>query len=102
MVRQVPLATPGEILATEWLEPVNLSQEALAKALGISVHRINAIVNGQHAITADMAVRLGASFGTDAQSWLNLQAHYDTEMAREKCPRGGITANSRCFSAPRR
>jgi addiction module HigA family antidote len=84
MVRQIPLVTPGEILAEEWLEPMNISQYALAKAIGVSARRINEIVNGQRAITADTAVRLGAYFGTDAQSWMNLQAHYDTEMAREK------------------
>ncbi len=84
MVRQVPLVTPGEILAEEWLEPMNISQYALAKAIGVSARRINEIVKGQRAITADTAVRLGAYFGTDAQSWMNLQAHYDTEMAREK------------------
>jgi antitoxin HigA-1 len=83
-IRQVPLVTPGEILAQEWLEPMNISQYALAKAIGVSARRINEIVNGQRAITADTAVRLGAYFGTDAQSWMNLQAHYDTEMAREK------------------
>lgn len=84
MTRQIPLVTPGEILAEEWLEPMNISQYALAKAIGVSARRINEIVNGQRAITADTAVRLGAYFGTDAQSWMNLQAHYDTEMAREK------------------
>jgi addiction module HigA family antidote len=84
MVRQIPLVTPGEILAEEWLEPMHITQYALAKAIGVSARRINEIVNGQRAITADTAVRLGAYFGTDAQSWMNLQAHYDTEMAREK------------------
>jgi antitoxin HigA-1 len=84
MVRQVPLVTPGEILAEEWLEPMNISQYALAKAIGVSARRINEIIKGQRAITADTAVRLGAYFGTDAQSWMNLQSHYDTEMAREK------------------
>jgi addiction module HigA family antidote len=84
MVRQIPLVTPGEILAEEWLGPMNISQYALAKAIGVSARRINEIVKGQRAITADTAVRLGAYFGTDAQSWMNLQAHYDTEMAREK------------------
>jgi antitoxin HigA-1 len=84
MVRQIPLVTPGEILAEEWLEPMHITQYALAKAIGVSARRINEIVNGQRAITADTAVRLGAYFGTDAQSWMNLQAHYDTEIAREK------------------
>jgi addiction module HigA family antidote len=84
MIRQVPLVTPGNIFSEEWLGPMNISQYALAKAIGVSARRINEIVKGQRAITADTAVRLGAYFGTDAQSWMNLQAHYDTEMAREK------------------
>jgi antitoxin HigA-1 len=92
MVRQIPLVTPGEILAEEWLEPMNISQYALAKAIGVSARRINEIVNGQRAITADTAVRLGAYFGTDAQSWMNLQTHYDTEMAREKIGEDRLSA----------
>lgn len=84
MSRQVPLATPGEILAEEWLEPMQVTQYALAKAIGVPARRINEIVKGERAITADTAVRLGAFFGTDAQSWMNLQTRFDTEMAREK------------------
>lgn len=84
MTRQVPLATPGEILAEEWLGPMSLTQYALAKAIGVPARRINEIVKGERAITADTAVRLAAFFGTDAQSWMNLQTHYDTEAAREK------------------
>ena len=84
MPREVPLSTPGEILLEEWLAPMGLSQYALAKAIGVPPRRINEIVKGQRAITADTAVRLAAFFGTDAQSWMNLQAHYDTELAKER------------------
>ncbi|MGF7131674.1 addiction module HigA family antidote [Paraburkholderia sp. EB58] len=84
MTRQIPLATPGEILALDWLEPMGISQYALAKAIEVPARRINEIVKGDRSITADTAVRLGAFFGTDPQSWMNLQTHYDTEMAREK------------------
>jgi len=84
MPREVPLATPGEILAADWLEPMKISQYALARAIGVSPRRINEIVLGVRAITADTAVRLGAYFGTDPQSWMNLQTHYDTELAKEK------------------
>ncbi|WP_407059279.1 HigA family addiction module antitoxin (plasmid) [Ralstonia syzygii subsp. celebesensis] len=84
MTRQVPLATPGEILAMDWLEPLSLSQYALAKAIDVPPRRINEIVKGERAITADTAVRLGAYFGTDPQSWMNLQTHYDTELAKQK------------------
>jgi len=83
MARQIPLATPGEILAEDWLKPMGVSQYALAKAIGVPARRINEIVHGKRAITADTAVRLAAFFGTDAQSWMNLQTYYDTERARE-------------------
>jgi addiction module HigA family antidote len=84
MARQVPLVTPGEILQHDWLDPLGITQYALAKAIEVPPRRINEIVKGQRAITADTAVRLAAFFGTDAQSWMNLQTHFDTEMAREK------------------
>lgn len=83
MTREVPLIHPGVILLEDWLTPLGLSQYALAKAIGVPPRRINEIVKGLRGITADTALRLGAYFGTDAQSWLNLQAHYDTEKARE-------------------
>jgi addiction module HigA family antidote len=83
MTRQVPLVHPGEILLKDWLEPMGLSQYALAKAIGVPPRRINEIVKGLRGITVDTALRLATYFGTDAQSWLNLQNHYDTELARE-------------------
>ena len=83
MTRQVPLVHPGEILLKDWLEPMGLSQYALAKAIGVPPRRINEIVKGLRGITVDTALRLAAYFGTDTQSWLNLQNHYDTELARE-------------------
>jgi addiction module HigA family antidote len=83
MSRKVPLATPGEILLHEFLEPMGISQYRLAKEIGVPQRRIGEIVAGRRAITADTALRLAAFFGTDPQSWLNLQSHYDTEKARE-------------------
>ncbi len=83
MPRKVPLATPGEILLHDFLEPMGISQYRLAKEIGVPQRRIGEIVAGRRAITADTALRLAAFFGTDAQSWLNLQSHYDTETARE-------------------
>ena len=82
MTRQVPLATPGEILAQDWLGPMGLSQYALARAIDVPPRRINEIVLGKRAITVDTALRLGAFFGVNAQSWLNLQNQYDAEIAR--------------------
>jgi len=62
---------------------MNISQYRLAQAIGVPPRRINEIVLGKRGITADTALRLAAFFGTDAQSWLNLQTHYDIEMARK-------------------
>jgi addiction module HigA family antidote len=83
MPRQVPFVHPGEILLKDWLEPLGLSQYALAKAIEVPPRRINEIVKGLRGITVDTALRLAAFFDTDVQSWLNLQNHYDTEVARQ-------------------
>ncbi|MCY0388404.1 HigA family addiction module antitoxin [Robbsia sp. Bb-Pol-6] len=92
MTREIPLTLPGEILALDWLEPLGISQYALAKAIGVPARRINEIVKGQRAITADTAVRLGAYFNTDPQSWMSLQTYYDTEVAKEKIGGDCLTA----------
>ena len=81
-MREIPLAHHGEILLEDWLKPMNISQYALAKAIDVPPRRINEIVKGKRAITADTALRLAAFFNTDAQSWLNLQSHYDAENTR--------------------
>ena len=83
MRRQVPLSHPGIILLEDWLKPMGISQYALAHAVGVPPRRINEIVKGLRGITVDTALRLGAYFGTDAQSWINLQTHYDTELAHD-------------------
>jgi addiction module HigA family antidote len=79
---QIPPTHPGEILLHDFLEPLGLSQYALAKAIDVPPRRINEIIKGQRSITADTALRLAAYFANDAQSWLNLQNRYDTERAR--------------------
>ncbi len=84
MARQVPLSTPGDILQAEFLDPMGISQYALAKAIEVSPRRINEIVKGERSVTADTAVRLGAFFDMDPQFWMNLQTHYDTEMAKDR------------------
>ncbi|WP_440030308.1 HigA family addiction module antitoxin [Chromobacterium amazonense] len=83
-MREVPLAHPGEILNLDWLQPMNISQYALAKAIEVPARRINEIVQGKRAITSDTALRLGAFFGVEAEFWINLQSHYDLEQAKEK------------------
>src|SRR5947199_9912559 len=74
--------TPGEMLKQEFLAAYGLTQNALAKAIGISPNRIAEIVNNRRRITADTALRLGLYFGNSAEFWLNLQSHYDLKMAR--------------------
>ena len=83
MSREVKWPHPGEILQEEWLIPLGLSQYALAKAVDVPARRINEIVKGQRGITADTALRLAAFFGTDAQSWMNIQSSYELAKARD-------------------
>ncbi|MFY9259991.1 MAG: HigA family addiction module antitoxin [Gallionella sp.] len=83
MQREIPLTHPGVILLEDFLKPMGITQYRLAKAIGVSQRRIGQVCTGQRAITPDTALRLAAFFGTDAQSWVNLQAHYDTEQARD-------------------
>jgi len=76
------VVTPGEILKEEFLAEYGLSQNQLAKTVGISPNRIAEIVNNRRRITADTALRLSLYFGNSAEFWMNLQAHYDLKMAR--------------------
>ena len=76
--------TPGEILEEEFLKPMTITQYRLAKDIGVPPRRINEIVKGQRAITADTALRLGRYFGLAPQFWLNLQSHYDLEKVQER------------------
>lgn len=76
--------TPGEILKEEFLAEYSLSQNQLAKAVGISPTRITEIVNNRRRISADTALRLGLYFGNSPEFWMNLQAHYDLKMARRR------------------
>lgn len=83
MKREMPPVHPGEILLEDFLQPMGITQYRLAKSLGVSQRRIGEILTGKRAITADTALRLARFFGTDAQSWMNLQAHYELEKARD-------------------
>jgi addiction module HigA family antidote len=74
---------PGEILREEFVRPMGLSSNALAKAIGVTTARINEIVRERRGISADTALRLARYFGTDAQSWMNLQQRYDLECAKD-------------------
>ena len=74
--------TPGEILEEEFLKPMAITQYRLAKDIAVPPRRINEIIKGQRAITADTALRLGRYFQMSPQFWLNLQSHYDLEMTQ--------------------
>lgn len=74
--------TPGEILLEEYLVPLEMSQNELARRLGVPANRINQIVNGRRAITAETALLLGKFFSTSPEFWLGLQNDYDLEIAR--------------------
>ena len=74
---------PGEILLEEFLKPLKISQNRLGRDLGVPAQRINEIIRGRRTVTVDTALRLAKYFGTTPQFWLNLQAHYDLEMAVE-------------------
>ena len=80
----LPPIPPGEILLEEFLIPLGLSQNALARAIQVPPARINDIVHNRRAITADTAVRLGIFFKTSIDFWINLQAQYDARRARSK------------------
>jgi len=75
---------PGEVLLEEFLKPMGVSQNRLALNIGVSPRRINEIVLGKRAITADTALRLAKFFGTSAEFWLGLQSQYDLDVAAEK------------------
>ena len=86
---------PGEVLSEEFLGPMSLSQYRLAKDVHVPARRINEIVHGKRAVSADTALRLSRYFGTSAKFWLNLQAQYDLDIQEEK-----ITVELETFIKP--
>ena len=81
--RDIAPIHPGEILKTDFLEPLGLSVNALSQAVKLPRTRLNDIVRGRRGITADTAMRLARYFGVSAQFWMNLQSHYELEVAEE-------------------
>ena len=73
---------PGEILSEEFMKPMGLSMNQLAKDIDVPPGRISEIINGKRAITADTALRLGKYFGVSPEAWLNLQTDYDLRIAK--------------------
>jgi addiction module HigA family antidote len=82
--KRLPPVHPGEVLFEEFLEPLDLSQYRLAKGLNVPPRRINEIVHGTRAVSADTALRLARFFGTSDRFWLNLQAAYDLDVERDR------------------
>ncbi len=75
---------PGEVLLEDFMKPLGLSQYRVAADIGVSPIRINQVVHGKRAITADTALRLARYFGTTPGIWLRLQARYDLEVTQER------------------
>ena len=75
---------PGEVLMEDFIKGFEITQHKLAVAIGVPPRRINEIVHGKRAITADTALRLGRYFQIDPQFWLNLQSHYDLQLAQQR------------------
>ncbi len=84
MKKQLDPITPGEILSEEFMKPLGLSQNRLARDIDVPVGRISEIVRGKRAITADTALRLGKYFGVSPELWLNLQMDFDLRVAKLK------------------
>jgi addiction module HigA family antidote len=84
MTKKMPTIHPGEILEEEYLKPMEISQYRLAKDISVPPRRINEIVHGKRAITADTALRLAHYFGTSERFWMNLQVRYDLEIQKDR------------------
>jgi antitoxin HigA-1 len=82
-LRDFPPIHPGEILLEDFLNPMNISQYYVAQSIGVPPRRINEIVHGKRAITADTALRLGRFFNMEAEFWMNLQSRYDLIVTQE-------------------
>jgi antitoxin HigA-1 len=88
MHKKLDLILPGEILWKEFLEPLGISQNKLARGIDVPVTRISDIIHGRRGISADSALRLAVYFGTTPEFWLNLQTRYDLKV----CKRGLLPA----------
>ncbi len=83
MAKYAPIH-PGEILKTEFLDELGIKPYALSRDAGIDKGKLSRIINGKSSITADTALRLAIYFGTSPDSWMNLQSHYDLELAKDR------------------
>lgn len=83
MAKKLPPIHPGEILREEFMRPLGLSSNALARAIDVTPARLNEIVRERRGISADTALRLARYFGSSVELWMNLQRRYDVECARD-------------------
>ncbi len=81
--RDIPPVHPGEVLKADFLDPLQMSVNALSRCIKVPRARLNDIVRGRRGITADTAMRLARYFGVSEQFWMNLQSHYELEVANE-------------------
>lgn len=86
-MKKLPPIHPGEILFEDFMKPLKLSQYRVAKDIGVPPRRINEIVHGKRAVTADTALRLSRYFGTTAKLWMNIQADFDLETEEDRIGR---------------
>lgn len=81
---KLPPVHPGEVLWEEFMKPLTITQYRLSKEIGVHPRRINQIVHGKRAITADTALRLSRYFSTSERFWINLQSRYDLEVEKDR------------------
>jgi addiction module HigA family antidote len=96
--KKLQLTHPGRVLREEFMTPVGLTAYAIAKALSVPLPRVNDIAREKRGISAEMAVLLSAYFGTTDNYWMNLQAHYDLEMAKDRVAKHAARVRARLRS----
>jgi len=84
MVKKLSPITPGDVLLEEFLKPMKITQNQLAKDINVPANRVSQIIHNRREITADTALRLGKYFGIEPEFWLNLQVRYNMKIARRK------------------
>jgi antitoxin HigA-1 len=92
MAKRLDPIHPGEILQEEFMKPTLVSQNRLAREIGVNVARISDIVHGRRGISADTAVRLAAFWSTTPEFWMNLQSRYDLKLAQRIIGDKGVNA----------
>ena len=84
MAKKLSPITPGDVLLEEFLRPMNITQNQLAKDINVPANRISQVIHGKREITADTALRLGKYFGLEPEFWINLQVRFNMKIARSK------------------